>query len=219
MEVRTSGPSPQPWLRRIGSESEPPQSPTETSRESARNRPPWARLWFGTAVGRRPKPREQARISARAGAEGAQSPHPRTTWRWGQSGANPSLGLGSLIRRENTGNSPGFEGTGGRRGAENARSPGTLGEISLGSGAGNDGPAIRELPAGRQGSPLDSFQAGDPEQPLPTPDPEQRSSCLGVATRATFGARASPSRRRNRGLLRTSASADTRLRSSADLET
>jgi hypothetical protein len=110
--------------------------------------------------GPRPKPRGMAGISPPARARGAQSTQPRTTWRWGQSGANPSLGLGSLIRRENTGNSPGFEGTGGRRGAENARSPGTLGEISLGPGAGNDGPAIRELPAGRQGSPLDSFQAG-----------------------------------------------------------
>jgi hypothetical protein len=59
--------------------------------------------------------------------------------------ANPSLGLDSLLRRENTGNSPGFEGAG-------ASGSGTLGEISLGPGPGNDGPAIRELAAGHRGA-------------------------------------------------------------------
>jgi hypothetical protein len=63
---------------------------------------------------------------------GAKSLQARTRWRWWESTANPSLGLDSLIRRENTGNSAGFEGIAARRGSENARSPATFGGISLG---------------------------------------------------------------------------------------
>jgi hypothetical protein len=35
----------------------------------------------------------------------AKSLQPQTTWRWGESNANPSLGAESLLSRENTGNS------------------------------------------------------------------------------------------------------------------
>jgi hypothetical protein len=70
---------------------------------------PWAAssggLWFGSAEAPRPKPRELAAISARSRTLGAQSPHPRTEWRCGQSGANPSLRPKSLFGREDTGKS------------------------------------------------------------------------------------------------------------------
>jgi hypothetical protein len=43
-----------------------------------------------------------------------------------------------------------FEGVAAHRGAKNAWFPGTLGEISLGPGTGNDGSGIRELPTGNR---------------------------------------------------------------------
>jgi hypothetical protein len=58
----------------------------------ARLRAPSGGLRFGRGQGARPEHREIAAISRPARALGAQSPHPRTTWRCWQSGANLSLG-------------------------------------------------------------------------------------------------------------------------------
>jgi hypothetical protein len=97
---------------RIGSESGPPNWATETSG-------PYPAVLLSQHHAKPPGCMGSSRVA------GAKSLQPQTTWRWAQSAANPSLELNSLIRRENTGNSAGFEGIASRRGSENAglRSP------------------------------------------------------------------------------------------------
>jgi hypothetical protein len=62
---------------------------------------------------------------------GAKSLQPQTTWRSGESSANPSLGAESLLNRENTGNSVVSGPIETRRGPEDDRFPASFGGISL----------------------------------------------------------------------------------------
>ena len=91
------------------------------------------------------KPRELLGLSQAAAAKSLQ---PQTGWRWRESRANPSLSAGSLLSREDTGNSARFRTIAARRGPVNGPFPATFGGISLDRRTGKDGLAIRELPAG-----------------------------------------------------------------------
>src|SRR5262245_47023882 len=117
-------------------------------RPAARHRPGTRRLRSRSGGAALPRPRESADFPGGSRCAGAKSLQPQTTWRWGESSANPSLGAESLLSRENTGNSVDSGPIEGRRGPEDDRFPATFGGISLEPGTGKEGTAIRELPAG-----------------------------------------------------------------------
>ena len=74
-------------------------------------------------------------------------------------------GPNSLICRESTGNSIGFEGGGERLGSGKRQISGYFGESSLGSGTGKDCPGIRELGADNRETASDPGLAQLPEDP------------------------------------------------------
>ena len=93
-------------MRRIGSETEPPQL---GSREKHGLRPllgPEPAVSGSDTPGLDGQnPAESREFLGLFLDEGGKSLQPQTEWRWAQSGANPSLGARSLFGRENTGNS------------------------------------------------------------------------------------------------------------------
>jgi hypothetical protein len=115
----------QPSRRRTRGETEPPNSATREQREPQQRLGPGPAVSGSEVEGGLPqdpaKAREFLGWSQLAGAESLQ---PRTRWRSRQAGANPSLGLNSLICRENTGNSPEYSDPGAARWSSSGSIPG-----------------------------------------------------------------------------------------------